>query len=95
MKNQQNMTILFLVISAMLLSTMLYIGHKTGQEAAAGSSESRLDPFIMVPGSRATAADNIYVIDVQKKKLALYITQPGRDDLTPKDVFDLGRYFGD
>jgi hypothetical protein len=94
MKNQQNMTIVFLLISAALLSTMLYIAHKTENDAVAASSESRLDPFIMVPGLRATAADNIYIIDIQTKKMAIYITQPGRDELTPKDVFDLGRYFG-
>jgi hypothetical protein len=94
MKNQQTLAIVFLLISAAVLSLMLYIAVQTQDAAQAGSSESRSGDFIMVPGSRATAADNIYVIDVQRQRMALYISEPGRGDLQPRDVIDLGRYFG-
>jgi len=93
MNDQKNILIVLLLISAALLSTMLFIANRTEQTAQATGSADRFSDYIMCPGQRESGADNIYVIDVQQKKLVAYIVEPGTENLVPVDIIDLARYF--
>ena len=93
MNDRQNMTIILLLISAAFLASLLFLAQTTDQQAWAGNSSARFDDYIMCPGARSDSADNLYIIDVQTEKLAVYWIQPGTTNLEPTDVIDLKRYF--
>ena len=93
MSDQKNILIVLLLISAALLSTMLFIANRTEQTAQATGSSDRFGDYLMCPGQRESSADNVYVIDTQQQKLIVYIVEPGTNDLGPVDIIDLARYF--
>ncbi len=93
MNDNKNMLIVLLLISAVLLSAMLFVARQTEQTAQAGNTSARFGDYIMCPGAREDSSDNIYIIDVQLQRLAVYLLEPGTNDLIPVDIIDLQRYF--
>jgi len=102
MNDKANTTIVLLVISAVLLSAMLFAARQTSQTARAGNTAMRFGDYIMCPGARESDADNLYVIDVRKQRMNVYMIEPGRADLANHyrnvghsrrlDQLDKGRY---
>ena len=90
MNDRQNIVIVLLLVTAALLSMMLIF---TSSEAVAGNTAARYQDYIMCPGERSTSSDNIYVIDVQEKKLITYWVEPGTDSFEPTDIVDLEKVF--
>lgn len=93
MNDNKNMLIVLLLISAVLLSAMLFVAGQTEQTAQAGNTSARFGDYIMCPGARESSTDNIYVIDVQLQRMGVYLLEPGTNDLIPVDIIDLQRYF--
>ena len=93
MNDNKNMLIVLLLISAVLLSAMLFVARQTEQTAQAGNTSARFGDYIMCPGARESSADNVYVIDVQLQRMGVYMVEPGTNDLIPVDIIDLQRYF--
>lgn len=93
MSDNKNMLIVLLLISAVLLSAMLFVARQTDQTAQAGNTSARYGDYIMCPGARESSADNVYVIDVQLQRMGVYLVEPGTNDLIPVDIIDLQRYF--
>ena len=92
MNDRQNIVIVLLLVSAAMLSMMLFMSQRT-DEAVAGNTSARFGDYIMCPGIRSQADDNIYLIDVQEQKLICYWIEPGTDDLEPTDIVDLEKIF--
>ena len=77
MKNNENILITLLVITAGILIAML-VGSWNAQNAYAESSSDRFGDYIMVTGARTDSIDLLYVIDVPNKKLLVYSADPVR-----------------
>jgi hypothetical protein len=92
MNDRHNIVIVLLLVSAAMLSMMLYIGVQPN-EAVAGNSSSRYGDYILCTGFRSQADDNLYIIDVQQKKLNCYWIEPGTDNFEPTDSVDLETIF--
>ena len=71
MKNNENILITLLVVTAGILIVML-VGSWNAQNAYADSSSDRLGDYIMVTGALSTSRNLLYVIDVPNKKLLVY-----------------------
>ena len=75
MKNNENILILLLVVTAGILIAML-VGSWNAQNAYAASSSDRLGDYIMVTGAMTSNRELLYVIDVPSKKLLVYFADP-------------------
>ena len=93
MNDKKSTMIVLLLISAVLLSGMLLVARQTSQTAQAGNTDTRFGDYIMMPGSRESDSDNIYVIDVRKQMMIVYMIEPGTNDMIAVDRIDLKRYF--
>ena len=93
MNDKKNTMIVLLVISAVLLSGMLFVARQTSQSAKAGNTAARFGDYVMCPGARENGADNVYVIDMRKQRMIVYMIEPGRRDMIAVDLIDLKRYF--
>jgi len=93
MNDKKNMLLVLLLISAALLSAMLFVAHQTRQTAQAGNTSARFGDYILCPGARESSTDNLYVIDVRLQRMGVYLIEPGTNDLMPVDIIDLQRYF--
>jgi len=93
MNDKKNTMIVLLLISAVLLSGMLFVARQTSQSAQAGNTATRFGDYVMCPGARESDSDNVYVIDVRKQRMIVYMIEPGRRDMIAVDLIDLKRYF--
>ena len=75
MKNNENILITLLVVTAGILIVML-VGSWNARNAYAVSSSDRLGDYIMVTGAMSDSRDLLYVIDVPNKKLLVYLADP-------------------
>lgn len=93
MKNNQNITILLLTISAAILTVMLVVTMtETSQEAVAGASAKEGD-YIMATGRISSAYDAVYVVDVVEERLIVYWVNPDNNRPEILDAADLDRAF--
>jgi hypothetical protein len=93
MNDSKNITIAMLLISAVVLSVLVAVSVRT-PSAEAGNASSRYGDYILCPGARAESADNLYVIDVMKRRLNVYVIDQNRRDVNLQFTVDLANYFG-
>ena len=93
MNDKQNTMIVLLLISAAMLASMLFVAHQTRQPAQAGNTATRAGDYIISPGSREEASDNLYVIDVRAQRLLVYVIRPGMTKMEAVDFVDLKKFF--
>lgn len=93
MKNNQNLTIVLLVISAAILTVMLVTAmHQTSESAVAAASVKQGD-YIMVTGQISPRYDALYAVDVLQKQLNVYWVNPDNNRMEILDTADLERAF--
>ena len=93
MNDHKNTMIVMLVLSAVVLSVLLVAALRTTPPAYAGNTSARIDPYIMMPGGRSDSADNLYVVDVYRKRINVYYADRNRKTLILKDSKDLTGLF--
>ncbi|MGC9455622.1 MAG: hypothetical protein ACP5HU_12280 [Phycisphaerae bacterium] len=93
MKNNQNITIVLLTISAAILSVMLVATMtQTSQEAQAAASVKQGD-YIMVTGEISARYDALYAVDVLERRMNVYWVNPDNNRLEILATADLERAF--
>ena len=93
MNNTQNITIVLLLISAVVLTAVL-IGAYTGtSETAYADGSTRSGDYTMVTGAYDKEFDLLYVINIAKKTLIVYRLNNGTKAIDLQDKIDLGRAF--
>jgi len=93
MKDTQNITIVMLLVSAVLLTVMLVAAYNnTSQEAYAKSSVKQGD-YIMVNGDWSSSVQLLYVVDIAANKLNVYFTSATGKDIKLIQTVDLDKAF--
>jgi hypothetical protein len=93
MKNSQNVTILLLTISAILLGSLLVaLNHTDSAEAAMGW---RNDSYIQVTGQWNSETELLYVVSLEEQKMNVYFTDPKKRVTTLLTTLDLKKAFQD
>ena len=88
MKNTQNVLIVALVVSAVLLTGVLVASWTgTSREAKAGSEFARFWGMVGTVGQVANGSDALYIIDVDQRRLNAYIinSQTGTIDIVSSE----------
>jgi len=91
MKNSQNMTIVLLTITAVLLSVMLYQSY-SDRTAYAEPSVKQGD-YVMGTGAWSASTDLLYVIDVASRQLNVYFANQNTSSLDLINSVDLEKAF--
>ncbi len=83
-KNNENLLIVVLLLTAGLLGVMV-IGSLSSEDSALGFSDSRatFGRYIMLNGKATNAQDLVYVIDIPNKRLMAYSVDAVRNRVTP------------
>jgi len=93
MKDTQNIAIVLLVISAVILTVMLLgVLRQTSQPALAAASVKQGD-YVMVTGQIAGRYDALYVVDIVQRRLNVYWINPDTERMEILDTGDLERAF--
>ena len=93
MKDTQNVTIGFLLVTAAILAALL-IGAYTTTDAYADTAGKGAG-YLMVAGQVSSTSDFIYVIDVQSAKLNTYGYDRARKAILMGVPVDLNQLFGE
>ena len=93
MKDTQNITIGFLLVTAAILSALL-IGAYTTRNAYADSPDKG-SGYLMVAGQTSSTADFIYVIDVASGRLNTYGYDRDRKAIGMGVPIELEQLFGE
>ena len=93
MTDHKNTTIVMLLLSAVVLSVLLGAAFRSAPPAYGGNVSARIDPYILMPGGRSDSADNLYVVDVYRKRINVYYADRNRESLILKDSKDLTGLF--
>ncbi|RPI63419.1 MAG: hypothetical protein EHM48_02485 [Planctomycetaceae bacterium] len=94
MKNNRNILIAVLSISAaVLLSLCVFVNFDSGKAYA--DSSVRGGDYIVVNGSNSSTGDYIYVVDVAAKQMAVYSTDRTKKSMEILDKVDLDKAFAD
>ena len=91
MKDSQNISIVLLTITAVVLGMML-VGISRTDTAWAGASVQHGD-FIMATGSINAGRNLLYVVDSPQRQLNVYVYDDKRGSLKPLQNIDLERAF--
>jgi len=86
MKDDKNLIISVLSISACILITILVLMHIS---TASADTSVRGGNYIMCTGSLGKATELIYVIDIAKRKMIVYAPDAPRNNLIPIDQVNL------
>ena len=93
MKNAENITIVMLLATAAILSSML-IGTYCGTSQSADAEVfARHMGFIVSTGQVAPYVDAMYMINVETKKLNVYILRAENNSIEFLTTVDLGKVF--
>lgn len=91
MKNTQNVTILLLTISAILLgSLLLALNHSQPAHAAMAQ---RRNEYIQVTGQYNSSTELLYVVDLSQQKMNVYFADEQKKTTTLLTQLDLKRAF--
>ncbi|MFP4140537.1 MAG: hypothetical protein ACOCVI_02070 [Planctomycetota bacterium] len=91
MKNTQNVTILLLTISAILLGALLVGLNHT--DRAQGAMAQRRNEYIQVTGQYNSSTELLYVVDLTQQKMNVYFADEKKKATTLLTQLDLKRAF--
>jgi len=91
MKDTQNLTIVFLLVTAAVLAAIL-VGTYAAPSAYADSPYKGGD-YVIARGSWAETLDIIYVLDIAAKKLNVYVPDVRNNRLDVRDTVNLEQAF--
>ena len=93
MKNTQNITVILLLCSAVILTGLLIGSYTmTSQEARADSSQ-RFGSYITATGAFTKSLDLIYVLNIDMGILNVYGLDTNKGVLDFRDSVDLKKFF--
>jgi len=72
MKNTQNITIVLLLVSAVLLTALLIGIHRNTARRADAQVTVRAGRYIVAVGTWSSSMDLVYVVDIATRKLNVY-----------------------
>ncbi len=90
-KNPQNVTILLLTISAILLGSLL-AGLSYTDPAQAGMAQRR-NEYIQVTGQYNSSTELLYMVDLTQQKMNVYFADEQKKTTTLLTQLDLKRAF--
>lgn len=93
MKDTQNVTIGFLLVTAAILTALLIGAYST--KSAYADTAVKGAGYLMVAGQASSTADFVYVIDVASGKLNTYGYDRERKAIVMGVPVDLNRAFGE
>lgn len=93
MKNAENITIVMLLATAAILGSMLVGTYCGTSQSADAEVFARHMGFIVSTGQVAPWVDAMYIIDLETKKLNVYILSHQNNSLEFLTTVDLGKAF--
>jgi len=93
MKDTQNIAVILLLCSAVILTGLLIGSYMmTSQEARAGSSQ-RFGAYITTVGAYSGSTDLVYVLNIDVGVLNVYALDTNKGVIELRDAVDLKRHF--
>ncbi|HAU36289.1 MAG TPA: hypothetical protein DCX07_01045 [Phycisphaerales bacterium] len=92
LKNPQNLTIVLLLATAVVLAAML-LATFTTRDAQAGTSAGKQGDYIMVNGMWSGSTDLVYIVDIAARKLNVYYAHAASNDVKLIQTVDLAKAF--
>ncbi len=89
MKDNRNVTIALLCISAVVLTAALAYVYNTDTSVAYADTPTRGGNYIMLSGAISSSIDMLYIIDVSTTKMNTYLLDIKGNALVLKDQIDL------
>ncbi len=93
MKDNKNITIAMLCVSAAILVTVLVLTYDSNQALA--DTSIRGGDYIMVTGNYSKTLDLLYVIDIAQQKINVYTLDEQNNALKMLDQANLKQVFKD
>ncbi len=93
MKDNKNITIAMLCVSAAILVTVLVLTYNSNQALA--DTSIRGGDYIMVTGNYSKTLDLLYVIDIAQQKINVYALDEQNNALKMLDQANLKQVFKD
>ncbi len=91
MKDNKNITIAMLCVSAAILATVLVLTYNSNQALA--DTSIRGGDYIMVTGNYSKSLDLLYVIDIAQQKINVYALDEQNNTLKMLDQVNLKQVF--
>lgn len=91
MKDTQNITILLLIVTGLILGAMVIGTYKT--PTAYAESTARMGDYVLATGAFLRGADRLYVINVPANRLNVYALNSSTNVIEFKESVNLERIF--